>query len=99
MMHGGFEAHLNRYAAAASEVLNLPLPAWAEPETPQMQVADPDVVVRLAERDPLEAASFLLATAIPCRPDAPDWPEELAAALAIRSSSTAWRLGSDAWAG
>jgi AraC-like DNA-binding protein len=83
MMHGGFEAHLNRYAATGSEVLNLPLPARVEPETPQMQVADPDAVVRLAERDPLEAASFLLSIATPCRLDAPDWPEELAAALAI----------------
>lgn len=32
MMHGGFEAHLNRYAATGSGVLNLPLPAWVEPQ-------------------------------------------------------------------
>jgi AraC-like DNA-binding protein len=81
VVHGAFEAHLNRYDGTGAEVLNLALPAWMEPATPLMQIADPDAAVRLAERDPGEAVAFLLSTMKPLRIPAADWPDDLARAL------------------
>jgi AraC-like DNA-binding protein len=81
VMHGAFEAHLNRYEAKGSEVLTLALPEWMEPSTTLMQTRDPDAVVRLAELNPKEAVAFLLETAKPVPSRALDWPDELARAL------------------
>jgi AraC-like DNA-binding protein len=82
VVHGAFEAHLNRYESSASEVLNLVLPEWLEPAAPLMRSADSDFAVKLAERDPLEAVNFLLSTARPIPVPASDWPDELALAIA-----------------
>jgi AraC-like DNA-binding protein len=50
-----------------------------------MRLADPDAVVRMAERDPQEAATMALSLMHPLRADesigSTDWPHELAAAL------------------
>lgn len=85
VIHGAYEAHLNRYDADGSEVLNLALPWCFESPTPVMRIKDPDAVVRTAERDPQEAATMALSLMQPVRPDgterSPDWPQELAAAL------------------
>jgi AraC-like DNA-binding protein len=84
VMHGGYEAHLNRYDADGAEVLNLALPRWFEPHTPVMQVTDPDAVVRVAERDPHEAATMALSLMRPARSvedHSSDWPDELACSL------------------
>ena len=82
VMHGAFEAHLNRYHARGSEVLCLALPRHAEPSTAVMRMGDPDRVVRLAERDPREAVRFLLAHAELQHGRMPDWPDQLAQDLA-----------------
>ena len=82
VMHGAFEAHLNRYDAEGSEVLDLALPSWMEPSTVLMQAPDPDTAVRLAERDPKEALAYLLATMKPLSQRLIDWPDELAHAMA-----------------
>jgi AraC-like DNA-binding protein len=81
VIHGGFEAHLNRYDRTGAEVLNIPLPALMEPAMPFMRAADPDAAVRLAERDPREALDFLLSTMKPVQAQTTDWPDELATAL------------------
>jgi AraC-like DNA-binding protein len=81
VIHGGFEAHLNRYDRTGAEVLNIPLPALLEPAMPFMRAADPDAAVRLAERDPREALDFLLSTMKPVQAQTTDWPDELATAL------------------
>jgi|HubBroStandDraft_1064217.scaffolds.fasta_scaffold33285_2 AraC-like DNA-binding protein len=81
VIHGGFEAHLNRYDRTGAEVLNIPLPALTEPAMPFMRAADPDAAVRLAERDPREALDFLLSTMKPVPARATDWPDDLATAL------------------
>src|SRR5580658_7033487 len=65
VIHGGFEAHLNRYNKKGADVLNLPLPTLMEPAAPFMRAPDPDTAVRLAERDPQGALEFLLATMTP----------------------------------
>jgi AraC-like DNA-binding protein len=93
VVHGAFEAHLNRYGPTGAEVLNLVLPEWVEPQVPLMRSADPDFAVRIAERDPQEAIDFLLSTA-KSNPLPPlDWPDELALAIAQHSHL---RIG--AWA-
>jgi AraC-like DNA-binding protein len=82
VLHGAFEAHVNRYDAEGSEVLDLALPSWMEPSTALMQAPDPDTAVRLAERDPKEALAFLLETMKPMNSRPLDWPDELALAIA-----------------
>jgi AraC-like DNA-binding protein len=83
VLHGAFEAHLDRYDWTGAEVLNLVLPDWAaEPEIAVVRTPDPDFVVRTAELDPRNAINFLLSTAKRSPVPASDWPDELA--LAIR---------------
>jgi AraC-like DNA-binding protein len=82
VLHGAFEAHLNRYESTGAEVLNLLLPDWLEPAAPVMRAADPDFAVRLAENDPRAAIDFLLSTAKAIAVRAPDWQDELALAIA-----------------
>ena len=41
VMHGAYEAHLNRYDAEGAEELNLALPWQFEPHTTVMRLADP----------------------------------------------------------
>jgi AraC-like DNA-binding protein len=83
VIHGGFEAHLNRYDRTGAEVLSIPLPALMEPAMPLMRAADPDAAVRLAERDPQEALDFLLSTMKPLPAQTTDWPDDLATALLV----------------
>jgi AraC-like DNA-binding protein len=83
VIHGAFEAHLNRYDRTGAEVLNIPLPALIAPATPFMRAADPDAAVRLAERDPQEALDFLLSTMKPLPAQTADWPDDLATALLV----------------
>lgn len=80
LVHGAFEAHLNR-VGRGGEVLNLPLP-WVR-LAPFGRIADPDLLARLAHRDPAEAA-LMLAEAFRRAPLAPpaDWMDLLAADLA-----------------
>jgi AraC-like DNA-binding protein len=81
VIHGGYEAHLNRYHNKGADVLNLPFPSLVAPPAPFMRAPDPDAAVRLAERDPQEALAFLVSTMEPL-PDQPaDWPDELASSL------------------
>jgi AraC-like DNA-binding protein len=82
VVHGAFEAHLNRYESTGAEVLNLLLPDWLEPETPLLRPLDPDFAVRLAEKDPREAVSFLLSSSTLVPSPAADWPDELALDIA-----------------
>lgn len=79
LLHGRFSGHWNRRPGKAL-VLNLPLdrdlagPAMA-------RVRDPDLLARLAERDPLEAAAALLEGLGPGGPALSDPSDRLAEAL------------------
>jgi AraC-like DNA-binding protein len=81
VLHGGFEAHVNRYGSRGAEVFNLKLPTSIEPFDVLMQVPDADELVRTAERDAVEAVAMVLATMKPVQRSFADWPDELAAAL------------------
>ena len=82
LLHGAFDAHLNRFAARDAAILNLELPKDCEPPASLACVTDPDLIVRVASRDPREAVSILLGDLEPVRHQPGDWPELLAFDLA-----------------
>lgn len=81
LLHEAFESHLDRCGPRDSEVLNLGPACFAEPFSVVMQVADPDSIVRLAERSPREALELLLGIMRPSNRAESDWPDQLAEAL------------------
>jgi AraC-like DNA-binding protein len=82
LIHHAFESHLDRFDAGGARVLVLDLPAaLAGIGQVRGRVADPDRLVRLAERDG-RAASALFAELFVASPDADlDWPDLLAGDL------------------
>lgn len=80
IFHDEFEAHLNRFSRHGTIVLNLKLPAYCD-IAGVATAPDPDLVVRLAERNRRTALDVLLSSAIRKVPDANDWPDILAARL------------------
>ena len=82
LLHAAFEAHVNRYGGLGAEVASFELPEGTQPEQAWMRAADPDAVLRLAERDVRAATALLLGSLHTVRTRPGDWPEELA--LAIR---------------
>ncbi len=94
LVHAAFCAHWNpthRRAGRPAVVLNLPL--TAVPAFAAARIADPDALVRLAERDPLAAAAFLTDTWTPGRAALEDAPDLMAAALSDLPD-----LGVETWA-
>jgi len=75
-VHRSFETHLDCIGANGAEVLNLPLPpAVSLPD--QFRINDPDLIARLAERDPYRAVeAFAPCDVVPAHDD---WVDELAA--------------------
>lgn len=80
LLHGAFEAHLDRFSAAGAQVLNLALP---DPlQTGQLcRVHDPDAIARTAERDPARACEVLREQLVAVSPASRDWPDALARRL------------------
>lgn len=82
LIHHAFESHLDRFDSRGAEVLILPMPrALSRIGTMRGRVADADLLVRLAERDPDDARmslaeQFAAGAATPL-----DWPDALAADL------------------
>jgi len=79
IVHGAFEAHLNRTPPAGALVVNLPLPRQALPAFGT--VSDPDAIARAAERDVQAAACLLMTQHRPAWATPIDWPDLLADAL------------------
>ena len=80
LIHGPFESHIDRFDGEGAEVLVIALPgAWSGPLLGR--IADPDTVMRTAERD-VPAAAGLIASEIVAKPHpASDWPDLLAQEL------------------
>lgn len=93
VFHAAHEAHQNQFGARGARVLNLPLPTGLCEDWTLGELGDADAVVRLAERDPAEAAALLRQDFRPGGTRLNDWPDLLAAAL---WADTALDLG--AWA-
>lgn len=80
LIHGAYEAHLDEIGAGGAKVLNLPASCGDLPQT-IFSLEDPDEIVRIAERDPEEAAAAALMM-VGCGPPAEtDWPDQLANVL------------------
>jgi len=78
VIHDRWTAHQDRFGARGAQVLNLPaLPGLSGAGS----IADPDHIVRLAERDPLAAAALVRESFRSGAPRVADWPDLLAAAL------------------
>jgi AraC-like DNA-binding protein len=92
LIHGRFSGHWNR-APGKALVLNLPLPADLRPDTAMARTSDPDLLARLARRDPREAAAALLETLRPGADGLADAPDLLAQALSGDGAP-----GVEAWA-
>jgi hypothetical protein len=60
IFHGRFEAHLDRFSQTGAAVLNLTLPVRYSCTPGVARVADPDGIVRVAERSCLDAVDLLL---------------------------------------
>lgn len=80
VIHAPFEAHQNKLESVGATVLNLPIPDCARGG--HFSLADPDAVIRLAERDTTAAAQLLYANLIEGGDRSSDWPDLLACALA-----------------
>jgi AraC-like DNA-binding protein len=78
ILHGAFEAHLNRYDSGGADVLDLALPSWMECPYPVATVPDADEVVRTAERDPQQAVELIFSVMKRADRRAKDWPQGLA---------------------
>lgn len=79
-VHRSFDAHLDHVRPGGAELLNLPLPPMTVLPS-FFSIDDPDLIVRLAERD---APSAALALALAPRDRVAarnDWPDELASAI------------------
>lgn len=78
-IHEVFGGHRNGVGLRGAVVLNLPANGLSGGFA---RVADPDALVRLAERDPTAAALMLRESLQPITADLTDWPDDLARALA-----------------
>lgn len=81
LLHGRFSSHWDQAPARGAVLLNLPLPPDLLEPPAMARAADPDLLVRLAERDPVEAAAALLENLAHGAPALADAPDALAEAL------------------
>jgi AraC-like DNA-binding protein len=86
LFHDRFEAHLDRFSEKGATLLNLRFRRGQDHTPGIAKVADPDLVVRLAEKNCRDAATLLLSTSARWSPHAADWPDILAATL-VRNPS------------
>lgn len=87
LLHDAFDAHLDRFQSGGARIFNLPMER--RPGVSVGSVADPDRIVRVAERDPI-AANLLLLAELRRKPIVHyDWPDVLADDLI---SDPDWRL-------
>jgi AraC-like DNA-binding protein len=93
VFHEQFEAHLDRFSETGATVLNLRLPVGCSFSPGIARVADPDSVVRMAERSRRDALDLLFSIAVSKMPRPADWPDELAAALMRNPSLKLSRWG------
>ena len=87
LLHGPFSVHRDRISARRTVVLDLPLPFDGRDWPARARIADPDRLVRLCERDPVEAVAALLGELVPAPADEEDdLPDQLSAALRASAS-------------
>ena len=80
IVHGDWTAHRDRFGVRGAQVLNLPAVAGAL--SGAGYISDPDTAARLAERDPVAAATYVCDNFRSGVERRDDWPDLLAGALA-----------------
>ena len=95
LIHARFSSHWNRAPDRGAVVLNLPLPPQPADAPAMARAADPDLLVRLAERDPAEASVALLDGLSRGTAGLADAPDALAQALSADEPPAveAWARG------
>lgn len=93
LLHDAFDAHLDRFQTGGARIFSLGMETSPPGGVSIARVADPDAIVRTAERDAVEATVVLLAELRRRLAVLYDWPDILAADLL---SEPDWRL--DDWA-
>jgi AraC-like DNA-binding protein len=78
LVHGVFDAHLDRFAEKRTHILNLVSSTFAFPVARRGRIDDPDELARIAERDCNAAMDELRARMVPVNERALDWPDILA---------------------
>jgi AraC-like DNA-binding protein len=81
LRHAAFDSHLDRFNTRRTEILNLPIELMRAPQCWFGRVADPDALLRLAERDPASAGMQLEHEFVASSHGPTDWPDLLAAAM------------------
>jgi AraC-like DNA-binding protein len=77
LLHDAFDAHLDRFQSGGARIFSLAMEVWPA-DTGIAHLRDIDAIVRIAERDAIEAAA-LLHTEIRSKPLVHhDWPDILA---------------------
>lgn len=95
LLHVPFSCHRNRISATRTQVLDLPLPFNGRRWPARATIADPDLLARLGERDPVAAVDCLLEQLAPLAMDEESPVDRLAAALrsATPPAIGAWACG------
>jgi AraC-like DNA-binding protein len=79
--HGPYETHRNHFGRNGAEILNLYVDdcfGWASSVA---RISDPDLIARVAEKDPNEAVERLMEISLPESPASCHWVDDLAADL------------------
>jgi AraC-like DNA-binding protein len=85
LLHGAFDAHQDRFCSSGAQILNLLVEEFSA--GPSIgRIADPDEIMRIAERDEAEAAMELRTQLRPIPRAHRDWPDKLADDLLYDSS-------------
>lgn len=90
LLHGAFSAHRDLTGRARTRLLDLPLPRDGRHWTARGHVTDPDAIVRLAERDSVEASAALLTMLEPAAAEEVEPADALAAELAVVTAIGGW---------
>jgi AraC-like DNA-binding protein len=85
LIHRAFDAHLDRFQANGAQIFNILLRSL--PPFALGNLADPDAIVRIAERDAVAASEHLGVQLREARPVDGDWPDKLAADLLARPNT------------
>jgi AraC-like DNA-binding protein len=76
--HGPYESHRNHFGGRGAEILNLHVEGSVGWATATARIPDPDLIVRVAEKDPREAVTCLMEMSAPESPLSTHWIDKIA---------------------
>lgn len=81
VIHAPYDTHLDRFTSSGAHILNFPIIPDPGLNTGFGRIDNPDLIARVAERDPAQAAELLFTAFKEYSLFALDWPEQLAQEL------------------